>query len=157
MNRMIQSTGLWWSGCSARERGMLAAMALLIAILACWLLVVRPAWAWRASAGERRVEATAEMTRLNAGLARRVRAKPAAMMPADFEPSARAAAEAAGLTVALSADGEGDLAFDAPGVTSAALFGWIATLKRDYDVEATDLTVIENADATLDARGTLGG
>ena len=43
------------------------------------------------------------------------------------------------------------------GVTSAALFGWIATLKRDYDVEATDLTVIENADATLDARGTLGG
>ncbi len=157
MNRMIQSTGLWWSGRSARERGMLAAMALLIAILACWLLVVRPAWAWRASAGERRVEATAEMTRLNAGLARRVRAQPAAMMPADFEPPARAAAEAAGLTVALSADGEGGLAFDAPGVTSAALFGWIATLKRDYDVEATDLTVIENADATLDARGTLGG
>ncbi|NWE51481.1 hypothetical protein [Brevundimonas sp. P7753] len=59
--------------------------------------------------------------------------------------------------MALSADGEGGLAFDAPGVTSAALFGWIATLKRDYDVEATDLTVIENADATLDARGNLGG
>ncbi len=138
MNRMIQSAGLWWSGRSARERGMLAALALLIAILACWLLVVRPAWAWRASAVERRVEATAEMTRLNAGLARRVRAKPAAMMREDFETSARAAAEAAGLT-------------------SAALFGWIATLKRDYDVETTDLTVIENADATLDARGTLGG
>ena len=157
MNRMIQSTGLWWSGRSARERGMLAAMALLIAALACWLLVVRPAWAWRASAVERRVEATAEMTRLNAGLARRVRAQPAAMMRADFEQSARAAAEAAGLTVTLSMDGEGAVAFDAPGVTSAALFGWITTLKTDHGVETIDLTVIENADATLDARGTLGG
>ncbi len=157
MNRVIQSMKLWWGGRSARERRMLAAMAMLVATLAVWLLVVRPAWAWRASAAERRGEATANLTRLDVGLARRAPAKPAAMAPADIEQAARAAAEAAGLTVTLSMDGEGAVAFDAPGVTSAALFGWITTLKTDHGVETIDLTVIENADATLDARGTLGG
>ena len=53
-------------------------------------------------------------------------------------------------------DEAGGIGFDAPGVTSAALFGWLTSLKADYGVEARDLTVIENADATLDASGALG-
>lgn len=157
MNRMLQSMKLWGSSRSARERRMLAAMALLVAALAVWLLVVRPAWAWRASAAEGRIEATANLTRLNAGLARHPRAKPAAIASGDIEKAARGAADAASLTVALSVDGEETVAFDASGVTSAAFFGWIMTLKTDYGVDTNELTVIENADATLDARGTLGG
>ncbi len=157
MGPVIQSMKAWWHGRSARERRMLAAMALLIATMAVWLLVVRPAWAWRASAAERRVEATAEMARLNAGLARRAPVKPATMMQDDIERAAQGAAEAAGLTVTVSADDDSSPTFDATGVTSAALFGWLTTLKTAYGVETTDLTVIENADATLDARVTLGG
>jgi type II secretory pathway component PulM len=42
-------------------------------------------------------------------------------------------------------------------VTSAALFDWLASLKADYGVEVHELTVIENADATLDAQGSLKG
>lgn len=157
MNRMIQPTKQWWGSRSARERRMLAVMMLLVATLAVWLLVVRPAWAWRASAAERRAEATADLTRLEAGLVRGTRAKSAGMAPADIERAARDAAEATGLTVTLSLDGERAVVFDASGVTSAVLFGWITTLKSDYGVETNDLTVVENADATLDARGRLGG
>jgi len=158
MNRMIQSAGLWWDGRSAREQRMLAVMGLLIAAVLIWLLVVRPAFAWREAAAERRVEATASLNRLEAGLAARTPTRAGAPMPlAEVEQAARNAAEAAGLTVTLSVDEAGGIGFDAPGVTSAALFGWLAALKADYGVESRELTVIENADATLDATGGLGG
>lgn len=158
MHRMIQSMGLWWDGRSVREQRMLTVMGLLIAAVLIWLLILRPAWAWREAAAERRVEATADLTRIEAGLAARAPTKSGTPMPlAEVEQAARSAAEAAGLTVALSVDGEGGIAFDASGVTSAALFGWLASLKTEYGVETRDLTVIENADATLDASGSLGG
>lgn len=158
MNRMISSMSLWWDGRSLREQRMLAGMGLLIAAVLVWLLVLHPAWAWREAAAERRVEATAALARIETGLAGRapVEAR-AAMALADVEQAARGAAEAAGLTVTLAVDGEGGLAFDAPGATSAALFGWLAALKADYGVEARAVTVVENADATLDATGVLGG
>lgn len=158
MNRMIQSIGLWWDGRSAREQRMMAIMGLLIAAVLIWLLAVRPAFAWREAAAERRIEATASLTRIEAGLAGRAPKTAKAAMPlAEVEQAARSAAEAAGLTVTLSVDEAGGIGFDAPGVTSAALFGWLAALKTEYGVETRGLTVIENADATLDATGYLGG
>lgn len=158
MNRMIQSVGLWWDGRSVREQKMLAIMGLLIAAVLIWLLVLRPAWAWREAASERRVEATAALTRIETGLAARAPIKSGTSMPlAEVEQAARSAAEAAGLTVALTVDEAGGIAFDASGATSAALFGWLASLKTEYGVETRDLTVIENADATLGANGSLGG
>ena len=156
MNRMIQSIGLWWDGRSAREQRMLGIMGLLIAAVLIWLLAVRPAFAWREAAAERRIEATAGLTRIESGLAARAPTKAGAAMPlAEVEQAVRSAAEAAGLNVTLSVDEAGGIGFDAPGVPSAALFGWLASLKADYGVETRDLTVIENADATLDATGSL--
>ena len=69
MNRMIQSIGLWWDGRSVREQRMLMVMGLLVAAVLIWLLVLRPAWAWREAAAERRVEATASLSRIETGLA----------------------------------------------------------------------------------------
>lgn len=158
MNRMTQSIGLWWDGRSVREQRMVAVMGLLVAAVLIWLLVLRPAWAWREAAAERRLEATASLTGMEAGLAGRAPVAAKASMPlADIEQAARSAAEAAGLAVVLSVDGQGGIAFDASGVTSAGLFGWLAAVKAEYGVETGSLTVIENADATLDATGTLGG
>lgn len=158
MNRMIQSIGLWWDGRSAREQKMLAVMGLLIAAVLIWLLVVRPASAWRAAAAERRGEATASLTRIETGLAARTPTKAGAPMPlAEVEQAARSAAEAAGLSVTLSVDEAGGIGFDAPGVTTATLFGWLSTLKTEYGVKAVGVTVVENADATLDASGVLAG
>lgn len=158
MTAMIQSIALWWDGRSVRERRMLAVMGLLIAAVLIWLLVLRPAWTWRAAAAERRVEATASLNRIEAGLAARAPVEARTPMGlAEVEQAARGAAEAAGLVgLTLSVD-EGGLAFDASGASSAALFGWLTTLKADYGVETRGLTVIENADASLDAQGVLGG
>jgi general secretion pathway protein M len=158
MNRMIQTAGLWWDGRSAREQRMLAVMGLLIAAVLIWLLVIRPAFAWREAAAERRGEATASLTRIETGLAARTPTKAGAPMPlAEVEQAARGAAEAAGLSVTLSVDEAGGIGFDAPGVTTATLFGWLSSLKTEYGVEVAEVTVIENADATLDATGVLGG
>lgn len=158
MNRMIQSAGLWWDGRSAREQRMLAIMGLLIAAVLIWLLVIRPAFAWREAAAERRVEATASLTRIETGLAARTPTKAGAPMPlAEVEQAARGAAESAGLSVTLSVDEAGGIGFDAPGVTTATLFGWLSSLKTGYGVAVAEVTVIENADATLDATGVLGG
>jgi general secretion pathway protein M len=161
MNRMIQPIGLWWGGRSAREQRMLAIMGLLIGAVLIWLLVVRPAFAWRDAAAERQVEATAALARIETGLAARGAigartAMPPPMNLAEVEQAARAAAASAGLTVVLSVGEEGGIGFDASGVNSAALFGWLAALKTEYGVETGGLTVIENADATLDAAGILG-
>jgi len=158
MNRIIQSMGLWWGGRSVREQRMVAFMGLLVAAVLIWLLVLRPAWAWREAAAERRVEATASLTRIETSLAGRAPTEAKASLAlAEVEQAARSAAEAAGLTVVLSVDGQGGIAFDASGVTSAGLFGWLSTLKTDYGVETRAVTVVENADATLDATGVLGG
>lgn len=158
MNRMIQSIGLWWDGRSVREQRMLAVMGLLVAAVLIWLLVLRPAWTWREAAAERRVEATASLTRIETSLAGRAPTEAKATLAlADVEQAARSAAEAAGLSVVLSVDGQGGIVFDASGVTSAALFGWLSALKADYGVETRAVTVIEKADATLDATGVLGG
>ena len=158
MNRMIQSIGLWWDGRSVREQRMLMVMGLLVAAVLIWLLVLRPAWAWREAAAERRIEATASLTRIETGLADQTPTEAKATLAlAEVEQAARSAAEAAGLSIVLSVDGQGGIAFDGSGVTSAALFGWLSTLKTDYGVETRAVTVVENADATLDATGVLGG
>jgi general secretion pathway protein M len=158
MNRMIQSMGLWWDGRSVREQRMLAVMGLLVAAVVIWLLVLRPAWSWREAAAERRLEATASLTRIETGLAGQTPTDAKASLAlAEVEQAARSAAEAAGLSIVLSVDGQGGIAFDASGVTSAALFGWLSGLKADYGVETRAVTVVENADATLDATGVLGG
>jgi len=158
MNRIIQSIGLWWDGRSVREQRMLAVMGLLIAAVLIWLLVLRPAWTWREAAAERRVAAVASLNRIESGLAALTPEKAGAPMPLiEVEQAARSAAEATGLSVALSVDETGGIGFEAPGVASAALFGWMATLKTEYGIDTVGVTVIENADATLDASGTLAG
>lgn len=158
MSRMIQSIGLWWDGRSAREQKMLAVMGLLIAAVAIWLLAVRPAWTWREAAAARRVEATAALGRIEAGLAVRTPARSGARMPLiEVEQAARSAAEAAGLTVDLSVDEAGGIGFDATGATTSVLFVWLSTLQAEYGVTTDNVTVIENADATLDATGVLAG
>lgn len=157
MNRMIQPAGLWWSSRSVREQRMLAVMGGLILVVLIWLVVVRPAWGWREDAADRRTVAEARLqvieTRL-AGAAVATDRLPMAL--ADVEQAARAAAEAAGLEVVLSVAETGRIAFVARGVTSPVLFGWLTALNDDYGVSIQDLSVIENADATLEAVGEIG-
>ena len=74
-----------------------------------------------------------------------------------LEPLVRRTAEAAGVTVDLGMDPDGGLGFRVSGVSSAAIFGWLAVLENDHGVHVRSLGVVENADATLNVEGALEG
>jgi general secretion pathway protein M len=160
MSAAIATLRGWWDGRTARERGMLAVMLALIAAVLIWLLVVRPAWGWRAAAAERLATAQAEKTEVAAGLRALspASARPERRADAEgLEPLVRRTAETAGLTVDLGMDPDGGLGFRITGAGSAQVFGWLAVLEADHGVQIRSLGVVENADATLNVEGALAG
>jgi general secretion pathway protein M len=160
MSAAIANLRGWWDGRTARERRMLAVMLALVAAVLVWLLVVRPAWGWRAGAAERLAEAQAEKVEVAAGLRALAPASARPARPANaegLEPLVRRTAEAAGLTVDLGMDPDGGLGFRVSGARSAQVFGWLAVLEADHGVQVRSLGVVENADATLNVEGALAG
>lgn len=159
MSGMIGQVRHWLDGRTARERMMLTAMIGLVAVVAGWLLVVRPAWAWRADAADRLARAERAAMEVRAGL-RLVTPTPGAKLAADaqgLEPLVRQTAEAAGLEVVTEMAPGGGLGFRIQSGSSAAVFGWLATLQTAHGLEVRSLGVIENADASLQVEGGLGG
>lgn len=155
MNALLGPALQWWDGRSLRERRMLAVMLLLIAATAVWLGVARPVFGWRAAAAEDRARAEAEHVAVLGAVARLEPAKGAA--PAadarGLEPAVRETAEAAGLTITTGMDASGRLGFRIDRGSTAAVFGWLASLKTAHGLDPVSLGVIENADATLQVEG----
>lgn len=159
MNGMIGQARHWLDGRTARERMMLTAMIGLVAVVAAWLLVVRPAWAWRVDAADRLARAERAAMEVRAGLRLVVPtsgAKPA-VDAQGLEPLVRQTAEAVGLEVVTEMAPGGGLGFRIQSGSSAAVFGWLATLQTAHGVQVRSLGVIENADASLQVEGGLGG
>lgn len=155
MNGVIQTLKSAWDGRSQREQRLLAIMLLLLVGVLGWLLIVRPVFAWRADAAERRVEAAADLALVRSGLGRLAGA-PSAMTPGQVRSAAQATADAAGLNIVF-APGDGGVGFTVQGARTQALFGWLATLSAQGGIEVRELTVSENADATVSADGLLVG
>ena len=134
---------------------MLMAMALLAAAAVLWLGVVRPLNGWREDAADdraraeaQRVEVRAALVRLapDAGKVRRVDAR-------GLEPAVRQTAEAAGLQIVTRMDPSGRLGFRVGNAPGPALFGWLAALETTHGLQPVSLSVVENADASLQAEG----
>lgn len=155
MNGMLQTLKAAWSGRSEREQRLLGIMALLLVAVLGWLLVVRPVFAWRADAAERRAQAGADLVLVRSGLSR-LSGAPSSMTPGQVQSAAQATADAAGLNIVF-APGDGGVGFTVQGARTQALFGWLATLSAQGGIEVRELTVSENADATVSADGLLVG
>jgi general secretion pathway protein M len=159
VNGLIDGARDWWAGRSQREQRMLAVMGGALALFFLWFAVVQPIVGWRAAAEERLIRARNEQAVIVDGLARlkgRGGARPLAAAAA--LPVAEAAAAAAGLTPQLQPDGTGRrLAFTIDSAPAPAVLGWLAALERDHGMRVAELTVVENADATVQAQGTLAG
>lgn len=157
MSALLEPATRWWWSRTERERQMLAVMALIAAGVLVWLLVVRPAWAWREAAADRRAEARVTLLQVDAGVRRLPRVLDAGTAlksaPSDIEPLVRQSAEAAGLVITTGMDPTGGLGFRADRTTSAQLFPWLAALKAQHGLEVSRLAVVENADATLQVDG----
>jgi general secretion pathway protein M len=158
MTAILTPARQWWDGRTRREQAMLAVMVVILLGLLLWLLVVRPAWSWRESAADRRVQAVSDRVRVEAGV--RLLASPGDMpvtvtSPAGIQPVVVQTARDAGLEVTTAMDATGTLGFRAARVSSAALFSWLADLRATHGIETIRLAVVENADATLAVEGAL--
>jgi general secretion pathway protein M len=147
----------WWGARTLRERRMLALMGALCAATAVWLGVVRPVLDWREQAADRRQRAAAALSQVHHDLSRLAgptdRADP---IPMDgLEPLVRRTTDAAGLTVSLAMGADGRLGFRLAAATSGSAFDWLSSLERDHRLSLCRLSVLENADATLNVEGTL--
>lgn len=147
----------WWDGRTVRERRLLIVMAVLVAAVLVWLLVVRPVQAWQVGAADRRLEAEQTLAEVRDGL--RIIAPSATVAPAStegLEPLVRRTAEAAGLTVVTTMAPGGGLGIQMSQAPGRETFAWLAALEADHGVKVCSLGVMENADATLNIDGALG-
>lgn len=137
---------LWWQGRSPRERGLLAIMVALLAIVLGWLLVVRPLSDWLDQARTRHdaaVVALAEArARADAGGAR-----VSAPLPIDSLIGRTAAAAGfAGARIAAQGPARASVTLDA--ARPQAAFGWLAQLEGSGLV-VERLHAQANSDRTL--------
>lgn len=155
MNRVVGELRQAWDGRTRREQRMLAVMALLIAAVVLWLGVVRPITGWRDTAARNRAWAESELAEVRLAL---VRLAPATSTgprtdARGLEPVVRQTAEAADLEITTGMEASGRLGFSAPRAPGAAVFGWLAALETTHGLRPVSLSVIENADATLQVEG----
>lgn len=146
-----------WEGRSARERRLLLAMFVLLALAALWLAVARPALAWREAAADRRHRTEATAASVRRDLARLATQSRPANAPAagGIEPVVRRTAEAAGLAPLLAMHRDGGLGFQLASAHSGAALAWLAALEADRGLRICQLSVVENADATVNVEGRL--
>ncbi len=153
MNGLMSQAAAWWDGRTLREQRMLTVMGLAIAAVLVWLLIVRPAWAWRADAAEARAVAEADLALVQTATGRMARTD-AASSDVDVSAVVAEVGSITGVTPVMGMSPDGGLGFSLTNVSSAAAFGWLAAL-HDRKVEATTLNVVENADATISVEGAL--
>ncbi|MBB3871392.1 type II secretion system protein GspM [Brevundimonas mediterranea] len=153
MNGLMSQAAAWWDGRTLREQRMLTVMGLAIAAVLVWLLIVRPAWTWRADAAEARAVAEADLALVQTATGRMVRTD-AASSDVDVAAVVAEVGSITGVTPVMGMSPDGGLGFSLTNVSSTAAFGWLAAL-HDRKVEATTLNVVENADATISVEGAL--
>jgi general secretion pathway protein M len=155
---MMGSVEAWYRGRSLREQRLLLAMAVLFAIVAFWLLLVRPLGDALAGARERHGEAVIARAQARAQ-AQAISAFERRKGPALTEPLdvviGRAASEAgfqlsrvepesggAGISVAIEA------------VKPQAFFAWVGGLEGRGGLVVSSLNATANADRTLAVQAT---
>jgi len=155
MNRLLAQLHQAWDGRTRREQQMLAVMALLVAAVIIWLGIVRPLTDWREQAARDRAQAETRLTEVRTALGR-LQPPAGEGRPADaqgLEPVIRQTAEAAGIEITTGMDASGRLGFRAANAPSRALFGWLGALQTTHGLQPVSLSVVENADASLQVEG----
>ena len=135
---------------------MLMVMALLVAAVVVWLGIVRPLTDWRSEAAEERARAETNLTEVRTTLARLTPATEGRARRMDaqgLEPVLLQTAEAAGLQLTTGMDPTGRIGFRAANAPGAAVFSWLAALETTHGLQPVNLSVVENADASLQVEG----
>lgn len=126
---------------------------LLFAVLA-WLLVVKPMVAWREDAAERQIAARNRLLRVTDGV-QRLASLRGSVPSGSAEASLTQTAQINGLSMVTGMGSDGNLSFRVQSVDSGTLFTWLSAFEAETGHRVTRLSVIENADATLTADGSV--
>ena len=151
-NEQVKAARVWWDGRTAREHVMLGVLGGVLALVVAWFLILAPLLAWKVGAADR-LDAAVETHALASAAAGIDTAGGVARTPADIEALLTESAAEAGVAVQVSQDGA-ETTFTVESAETARLFGWIAALEQ-AGLTIASLSVLENADATLQAQGTV--
>ena len=151
-NEQVKAARVWWDGRTAREHVMLGVLGGVLALVLAWFLILAPLLAWKAGAADR-LDAAVQAHALASAAAGIITSGGVPRTPADIEAMLTDRASEAGVGVQVTAEG-GRVSFAVESAETARLFGWIAALER-AGLTIASLSVLENADATLQAQGTV--
>ena len=151
-SEQVKAARVWWDGRTAREHVMLGVVGGVLALVLAWFLILAPLLAWKAGASDR-LAAAVQTHALASAAAGIDTSGGAARTPSDIEAVLNDSAAEAGVGVQVTAEG-GGATFTVESAETARLFGWIAALER-AGLTIDSLSVLENADATLQAQGTV--
>lgn len=152
LNEQVKAARAWWGGRTAREHVMLGVLGGVLALVLFWFLILAPLLAWKAGAADR-LDAAVQTHALASAAAGIDTAGGVARTPVEIETLLTDSAVEAGVGVQVSIEG-GRVSFAVESAETARLFGWIAALER-AGLTIASLSVLENADATLQAQGTV--
>lgn len=145
---------LWWNDRTPRERVLLAIMAMLLAAVLIWLLVLRPLTVAReqaivgaSAAAVRRTEAQ--------NLVAAIRARPAANGAPVLDTLTRRLAEAGLQPSRLEAQGPGQAVLEIAAVNGRLLLGWASGLEANDGLVIDQLEANRNRDQSVRVRMTV--
>ena len=149
-DEQVKAARVWWDGRTAREHVMLGVLGGVLALVVAWFLILAPLLAWKVGAADR-LDAAVQTHALASAAAGIDTSGGIARTPADLETLLTDSAAEAGVAVQVSQDGA-ETTFTVESAETARLFGWVAALERS-GLTIASLSVLENADATLQAQG----
>jgi len=142
----------WWHVRSVRERRLLWIMAILIAVVLTWLLVVMPLADARFEARQRYETAIEKLARARADAEAisEFERKPVSPLEAPLETFVMQAATGAGFPVArVQPEGPDAVGLVSDSVRAQAFFSWVHAMQRDHGLIVTRLRATPNSDRTL--------
>ena len=151
-DEQVKAARVWWDGRTAREHVMLGVLGGVLALVVAWFLILAPLLAWKVGAADR-LDAAVQTHALASAAAGIDTAGGVARSSDDIEALLTDSAAEAGVAVQVSQDGA-ETTFTVESAETARLFGWVAALER-AGLTIASLSVLENADATLQAQGTV--
>lgn len=151
----------WWQARTRREQILLGVMGAALLVFVLWFGVQRPIAQGKAAAAERYERALTDRTVVEAA-ARRIsalrREAGGEVKRIPVAEAVNASAAAASLTLAsVAPEADGGVQAKVGGVAPGQLFGWLASLQRDYGVTPRHLTVIKDDAGGLSADASFAG
>lgn len=146
MNQLLKPLAAYWTGRTARERGLVTGLGIFLMAALLWYGLIAPLSAWHGDSRDRYAASVERYRGVEAGIARYQSASAGATAQLGGDQPVRTiASERArvhGVTIARVLPGDdGRLNLWVDQAESAALIDWLADLDRQYGIAASRITI----------------